>query len=126
MQNYEWYSQLNRPELSPPKWVFPPVWTTLYILIFISLCVFIKNNSGHRILPLIIFGIQMALNFSWSPVFFGMKNIKGALIICILMWIFIFLNIIFFYQTSKLAGILLIPYFLWVTFAMYLNFEFLK
>src|SRR5574344_1271547 len=115
MQNYEWYKILIRPKNAPPAWVFAPVWTILYIMIFLSLVVFFKdNNSKPDLIPLLIYGIQIGLNLSWSPIFFGMQDIKSALYIVIALDIFILLNIMVFYKTSSTAAILLIPYFIWV------------
>ena len=127
MKNMEWYNTLNKPFLNPPTVVFLPVWTILYIMIFLSLIIFIRGgiNKG-KILPLIFFSIQMLLNFSWTRIFFGAQNIAYAFVVIILMWIFILLTVISFYKHSKLSAILLIPYFLWVTFAVYLNFEYLR
>ena len=123
----QWYNSLNKPFLNPPSEIFFPVWTILYILIFASLIIFIKDGiNKEKIFPLILFIIQMFLNFSWSAVFFGMQNILAGFIIIILMCFFILLTIISFYRHSKLASILLIPYFLWVSFALYLNFEYLR
>lgn len=123
MRNINWYHNLNKPEINPPDWIFAPVWTILYCMIFLSLFVFLsKGNIQQKTEPLTIFTIQLILNFIWSPVFFGMKKIGFALIINILLWISIILLIISFWHFSKIAGILLIPYFIWASFALYLNF----
>ena len=125
MQNMIWYDNLNKPFLTPPDSIFTVAWVILYILIAVSLIVFISGGiNSNKIKGLVCFFIQIILNFAWSNVFFGMKNIGSALAVLVLMWIFIFLTIIFFYKQSKLAAYLLIPYFLWVTFALYLNFGF--
>lgn len=127
MQNLEWYKTLIKPRLTPPDFVFAPVWTILYIMIGVSFFLFIRTgNISAKILPVSFFIIQLILNFSWSPVFFGMHKIKSAFVIICFMWIFILLTIITFYAHSKLAAVLLIPYFLWVTFATYLNYYLLK
>lgn len=125
MQNIDWYNGLNKPFLNPPDWIFLPVWTILYIMIIISFVFFIKGKySRAKLLPLIFFTIQMFLNIIWSGIFFGMENIGAALIVLIFMWIFILLTVITFYKHSKTASILLIPYFIWGSFALYLNFSF--
>ncbi len=121
----EWFDSLNKPFLSPPDWLFAPVWTILYILIAISFILFIKGGmTKEKRLPLAFFIIQMLLNFAWSPVFFRLENIGGALAIIIFMWLFILLTIIFFFKHSKLASILLVPYLVWVSFAFYLNLSY--
>lgn len=125
--NLDWYNMLSRPLLTPPPWVFAPAWTVLYAMIFASLFVFLKTGSiNQKILPLTFFAIQMALNFSWSPVFFAAHKIKLAFLVICVMWVFILATILTFYLHSKLAALLLLPYFLWVSFAMYLNFEIMR
>ncbi len=123
MQNMEWYNSLNKPFLAPPSSVFAPVWTILYIMIALSLIFFLKGGMNKdKTAPLIFFIIQLALNFAWTPVFFGLQNIGLALIIIILMWLFTLLTVIFFFRHSKIASLLLIPYLVWISFAFYLNF----
>ena len=76
-------------------------------------------------MPLIFFLAQLALNFAWSPIFFGMQNILGAFIIIVFLYIFLILTIITFFKHSKMASLLLIPYLIWISFAAYLNFGYL-
>lgn len=124
MQNLDWYHTLNKPLLNPPDWVFAPVWTVLYLMIFVSFVLFIRSESTQsKVLPYIIFFLQLILNLSWTPIFFGLENPKAALIVISLLWLSIAFLIFSFYKYSKTASFLLIPYFLWVTFAAYLNFE---
>ena len=110
--------------LTPPGWVFPVVWTILYLLM---------GYASYRILTsaatevdkreaLLLYGIQLALNFLWSPVFFGLRWPLAAFVILIAMWIFIWLTMQAFSEIDETAGNLLLPYILWVTFAGYLNF----
>ena len=126
MFNSIWYQSLNRPFLSPPAWIFMPMWTILYITIFISLIFYAKSNKlQDKKWGYTLFILQMLANFAWSPVFFGLKNIPFALAIIILLDILVLFNIIEFYKNSKIAGFLLIPYFIWILFATYLNFGYL-
>ena len=126
MFNSIWYQTLNRPFLSPPAWIFMPMWTILYITIFISLIFYAKSNkSQDKKWGYTLFILQMLANFAWSPVFFGLKNIPFALAIVILLDILVLFNIIEFYKNSKIAGFLLNPYFVWILFATYLNFGYL-
>jgi len=111
-----WYALLNKPFFSPPNWVFGPVWTVLYFLMGISLYL-IWNKS----VKIKIFLIQLALNFLWSLVFFWLHQPLLALITIFMLWISIYLTIKSFYRISKLAAYLLIPYILWVSFALLLN-----
>lgn len=120
-----WYTTLNRPPLNPPNWIFGPVWTTLYVLMGIALyLVLVKGFKKKTVKAVKIFFLQLLLNLSWSIVFFGLHSIGGALLIIIVLWGLIFLNILKFYEISKNAGYLLVPYILWVTFATYLNFTY--
>lgn len=127
MQNTEWFNSLNKPLLNPPSEIFTPVWIFLYITIGLSLLLFLKDGFNKtKIIPIVFFSIQLLLNFIWSPIFFGMQNIRLAMIVIALMWLFILLTIIAFKQHNKTSAMLLIPYFLWVSFACYLNFSFLR
>ena len=127
MQNTEWFNSLNKPLLNPPSEIFTPVWIFLYITIGLSLLLFLKDGFNKtKIIPIVFFSIQLLLNFIWSPIFFGMQNIRLAMIVIVLMWLFILLTIIAFKQHNKTSAMLLIPYFLWVSFACYLNFSFLR
>ena len=117
-----WFSTLNKPCLSPPDWVFTPVWTFLYVTIAISFILFLKTgNLKEKLFPITVFVTQLILNFIWGPVFFGMENIALALIIVIALLLSIGLTIFLFFRYSKVASLILIPYFLWVSFATYLN-----
>ena len=119
-----WYQYLNKPSFSPPNWVFGPVWTILYFLMGISAyLIWIKGLKNKKVKPALkIFIVQLIFNFLWSIFFFGMHNPILSLIDIILLWITILLTIIKFYELSKPAAYLLIPYILWVSFATLLNF----
>jgi len=112
-----WYATLNKPVWQPPSWLFGPVWTTLYVMMGLSLFFVIKNRAA-----ITIFVIQLIFNALWSIVFFGMKNIGGALGVIGLLWMLIAVNIVIFYRLNKVSGLLLVPYLLWVSFASYLNY----
>ena len=124
MFNSIWYENLTRPFLSPPRWVFAPVWGFLYLTIFISFILYFLKKDKNKRKGYIYFSIQIILNFLWTPAFFGAKNILLALIIIILLDIFLILTIKNFYPVSKIASILLIPYLIWTLFATYLNFSY--
>lgn len=125
MYNSDWYNSLIKPFLSPPDGVFLPVWTVLYITILISFILYFINPNKNKKSGYIFFFVQLVLNLSWSFVFFKFKSISGGLIIIFLMGVFIFLTIKKFYSVSKVSGLILFPYFLWVLFAAYLNLGFL-
>lgn len=119
-----WYAALEKPSFNPPNWVFAPVWTTLFVLMGISL--YLIWNKGLKAkevkTALTFFGIQLALNVLWSIIFFGLKSPLYAFVEIIILWIAILLTILKFYKISKVAAYLLIPYILWVSFAAVLNF----
>lgn len=119
----EWYHSLNQPPFSPPDWLFAPVWSILYILMFVSLIMILKDgNIKEKSAPLTLFGLQLVFNLLWTPTFFVNKNISGALIVSVLLVILVYQTICNFYPYSKAAAMLLIPYLLWTMFALYLNF----
>ena len=123
-----WYATLNKPSFNPPNWLFGPVWTLLYIMMGVSLFLIWKEGTGNALVKpaLSIFIAQLVLNLLWSVVFFGMQSISGGLVIIILLWIAIIFTITKFQKISTTAGILLIPYLLWVSFASVLNFFFYR
>ncbi len=118
-----WYTTLKKSSLTPPDITFPIVWSILYLMIALSLWQLLKKYKQKKIsqLPLIFFGIQMICNFLWSPLFFALQSPFLGLIDIIPLWFFIALTIITSYKNAKGASLLLIPYFLWVSFAVYLN-----
>ena len=117
------YKELDRPPLSPPGWVFPIVWSALYLLMgYASYRVLESGAEPMQIRRAWIFyGLQLAANFLWPLLFFGGQMYLAALLLLTLLWVLIFLTIRAFTEAEELAGDLLIPYLLWVTFAWYLN-----
>ena len=118
-----WYPGLKKPPYTPPNWVFGPVWTTLYILMGISaFLIWQKGLSTYGVLlAFILFWVQLIFNALWSIIFFGVKSKGGGIIVIIVLWLLILVTIITSFQVSVWAGILLIPYILWVSVATYLN-----
>ena len=124
MFDLNWYHSLTRPKISPPDWVFAPAWSILYMMIFISLIFFVKDGDfDKKIVPFAIFSLQLMLNVIWTPICFGAKRILLALFVIVALWFSIIAVIYTFYQHSKFSAILLIPYFLWVSYATYLNYK---
>lgn len=118
----EWFSTLNKPSFNPPSWIFGPVWTTLYILMGISLFLVWKQNvSKERNRAMMVFIVQLLLNFVWSFIFFYFNMIGFALIEIILLWINLVIMLVLFYRIKPVAAYINIPYLLWVTFATILN-----
>jgi len=125
MMDLGWYLTLNKPIFTPPSWLFAPVWSVLYILIAVSFFLVWKKGfkKKHVKNALKLFVIQFILNLSWSPIFFGLKNISLALIVIIIMWVYILKTILAFGKVTKTASYLLYPYIVWVSFAAVLNFS---
>jgi tryptophan-rich sensory protein len=119
-----WYDSLIKPALTPPSWVFGPVWTTLYILMGISLyLVLMEWRKGNDVrIPLVLFGIQLVLNTLWSFLFFGLESPAAGLAGILLLWVFILATIVSFFRITRSAAFLLIPYLAWVSLASYLNY----
>jgi len=119
-----WYSGLNKPFFTPPNWVFAPVWTTLYILMGISLFLIWRKGLREKNTreAFIMFMVQLILNAGWSIVFFGTHSILGGFLVIAVMFMAILLTMVLFYSISPLASILLLPYLMWVSFASVLNF----
>ena len=118
-----WYVTLVKPAFGPPSWIFGPVWTTLYLLMGIA--AFLVWNKGLDRTDvrkaLSVFLLQLALNVAWPIIFFGLHSLVWALIDIIGLWLAIVWAMALFYKISKPAMWLLVPYILWVSFAMYLN-----
>jgi benzodiazapine receptor len=142
-----WYKGLSKPSFNPPNWIFGPVWTTIFVLMGISLyLVWIKKwepkhkfdkkktkpwnplsekffaGEWKRINIILIFSTQLVINILWSVIFFGMHSPGVAFFEILMLWFAIMFTIINFYRVSKTASLLLLPYILWVSFASVLNF----
>ncbi len=118
------FDEITKPPLSPPGWLFPVVWTILYILMGIASYLVLTADvpMGEKKTPLIFYAAQLAVNFFWSIFFFNFELYLFSFIWLVLLWVLIIITAVLFYRVSKPAAWLLIPYLLWVTFAGYLNF----
>lgn len=119
-----WYSTLIKPPFNPPSWVFGPVWTLLYTMMGISLYLIYKEGIHKKDTKaaVILFGIHLFFNAIWSILFFGLKNPLLGFVEIILLLTTLIIIIGIFYKIRKAAGLLLIPYLLWLSFATILNF----
>lgn len=120
----DWYPLITKPSWNPPSWVFAPVWTTLYILMAVAAWLVWRQGalfSGVK-LALILFFVQLALNALWPFVFFGAHEIGLAFLNIALLWAVLALTVWAFFSVSTWAGILLMPYLAWVSFAGFLNY----
>jgi translocator protein len=117
-----WYAGLAKPSWTPPNWVFGPVWSTLYIAMAVAAwLVWRKAGLAGAAMPMALFGIQLLLNALWSWLFFGLHSPGAAAIDIVLLWLAIAATTIAFWRRSAAAGILFVPYLVWVSFALTLN-----
>jgi tryptophan-rich sensory protein len=118
-----WYRLLKTPSFTPPSWLFAPVWVLLYFLMGIAaFLVWERGLEKPEVRKsLAIFLMQLLLNAVWSPVFFGLKNIGLSVAVIVLLWLAVLWTIRNFLQVSRVAGLILIPYLCWVSFAAALN-----
>ncbi|MFC5971766.1 TspO/MBR family protein [Halomarina salina] len=120
-----WYATLEQPALAPPNWVFGPVWTTLYALMGVAAWLVWREGRGRELrVALGLFGVQLALNFAWSFVFFGQEAILGGLVVILLLLFAIGTTTTAFWRIDRRAALLMVPYLAWVSFATYLNYGF--
>ncbi|HZJ78155.1 MAG TPA: TspO/MBR family protein [Clostridia bacterium] len=119
----ELYQTLILPPLSPPSFVFPLVWTILYALMGVSSYIILKSNSWLKMRALSLYFLQLIFNFLWTFFFFTKQMYLFSFIWLMVLWIMVIVMIRFFWQIDKKAAILQVPYFLWLTFAAYLNFS---
>jgi tryptophan-rich sensory protein len=117
----EWYSELKKPFWNPPSWLFGPVWTTLYIMMGYASNMIWTSKSPLKTIALAAYFTQLIVNLSWSPIFFGLKRPDIALIVIGALWFLVIATMILFYKINQVAGLLLAPYLLWVTYASTLN-----
>jgi len=122
MGSMDIYKYLDKPPLAPPSIVFPIIWTVLFTLMGISSYLIYESNNENKQKALLIYSIQLLVNFAWPIFFFVLSYRLIALFIIITLLILIIMMIIKFYNINKLAAYLQIPYVLWVAFATYLNF----
>lgn len=121
------YADLNKPNFQPPSWIFAPVWSILYILMFISVFIVAKHTPAYlKPAAISVFLVQLMLNLVWSPMFFVHHKIKNALFICISLTVCVAFMIVLFSKISLIAAILQIPYLLWLIFATILNASIVK
>ena len=115
------YEAAVHPALTPPSWLFPVVWSILFLLMTYSAAVIYDYGHPDLSKAIFVYALQLTMNFWWCVLFFGFKLYLFAFIWLILLWIAVLVMIILFYRINKMAGLLQIPYLVWLTFAAYLN-----
>lgn len=120
----DWYKSLNKPNWTPPDWLFPVAWSTLYLCI---------AGAGARVagmdgsgLALALWSLQIALNTLWTPVFFGLKMIRGGMVVLAALWVAVAACMVALWMVDWIAGLLFVPYLAWVTTAGALNFSVMR
>ncbi len=118
-----WYQDIEKPGWTPPNWVFAPVWTLLYLLMGLSS--WLVWQSGWRTtavrIALMLYGVQLGFNFLWSVIFFGLRSPGWALLEIGILWVLIATMLGWFLQLRRAAGLLIVPYLIWVSYAATLN-----
>lgn len=126
VQDNVWFFELEKPGIYPPPQTFGIVWSVLYLVMGLALAMVVTaRGAAERGRALALFALQFVLNLAWSPVFFGMQQIQGALILLVGIDLAVLATVWTFYRIRPLAGVLLVPYLAWVLFATVLNYQFL-
>ncbi len=116
-----WYRQLTKPWFTPPDWVFPVTWMVLYICMAVAGArIAMAPNNG---IAMAFWSLQIAFNGLWTPVFFGLKNIRLGMAVVGFLWLFVLSSILAMWQVDLIAALLFVPYLLWVSIAAALNAE---
>ena len=119
-----WYSELTKSNFNPPDWIFAPVWTTLYLMMTLAIW-FFWHSKNREMNTIYIYFIHIVFNTTWSVVFFGFHNIFLALVNLIILIFLIVILILRFRRVNKVSSYLMIPYLLWSSFALFLNYSLL-
>ncbi|MEO0654951.1 MAG: TspO/MBR family protein [Pseudomonadota bacterium] len=117
----EWYRSLNKPDWTPPDWLFPLAWSVLYLCI--SAAGALAAPVEGSAVAMAFFALQIALNTLWTPIFFGLHRIGAGLVVLICLWLSVAATLVAFWQLTWIAGLLFVPYLVWVTIAGALNFS---
>lgn len=119
----DYYRVLETPSWAPPSWLFGPVWTTLYVLMGVAAWLVWMTDDSRKRSALTAFVVQLVLNFAWSWIFFGMRNPGAALVEILVLLAAIVVTAVLFWRVHRTAGVLLLPYLAWTSFATALNFS---
>lgn len=115
----EWWKSIKKPWFTPPDWVFPVAWMLIYAMSAVA-ATRIASEDGNG-LAQAFWALQIALNTLWSPVFFGLHRIRASLVIVSALWLAVFATVVYFWQLDLLAGLLMLPYLVWLSVASALN-----
>jgi translocator protein len=116
-----WYRSLSKPAWTPPDWVFPITWTALYLCMsFAGARVAALEGTGQA---LALWSVQIAFNTLWTPIFFGLRRLQAGMVVIILLWLSVAATGVTFWMHDRIAGLLFVPYILWVSIAAALNWS---
>ena len=116
-----WYDALRKPTWTPPNWLFPVAWTTLYLMM--SAAAARASAVEGASMGLALWSVQIAFNTLWTPVFFGLRRMRAAMVIMFFLWLSVAATMLAFFQLDFSAGLMFVPYLIWVTVAGALNFS---
>lgn len=117
----DWYERLEKPSWNPPNWAFPVAWTILYLCIAAAAArAAVQPGNAHAMAFL---ALQFSLNTLWTPVFFGLRRMKAALVVVLCLWLAVAATMLAFFQLDRVAGLLFVPYLVWVSVASALNYS---
>jgi benzodiazapine receptor len=120
-----WYEGLKKPPLTPPNWIFGPVWTIIYLMIASSLCLYLRTKpKQHSEATVVVLVLHLISNFIWTALFFSLQSPFLALLDIFFLDLSLAALIFLFQKTNRIAAALLLPYGLWIGFATYLNLGF--
>lgn len=122
--NQEWYLHLKKPALNPPDWLFLPVWLVLYCCMSVAAFLVWRDGDGFdgcAAGALFLYGVQLLLNWTWTPLFFGLHRVFDGVALLLLLNFFITASLLFMFPVNSNASYLMVPYLLWTMFATYLN-----
>lgn len=119
-----WYDRLRKPSWTPPNWVFPVTWTTLYVCMAAAGArAAVAENNG---LAMALWALQIALNTLWTPVFFGLRKLRLGMIVLVALWLAVAGGLVALWMVDTVAGLLFVPYLAWVSVAAALNYSVLR
>jgi translocator protein len=122
-----WFDSLVKPGIYPPPATFGTVWTVLYVMMGLALATVVTARGARRRgFAIAAFAIQLLLNLTWSPLFFGAHEMSGALLLLVVLDVAVMITIVAFYRVRPRAAFLLAPYLAWILFATLLNWQFLE
>lgn len=117
----DWYDGLDKPTWTPPNWVFPVTWTVLYLFMsYAATRIALLDDNAHA---MAFFALQLALNTLWTPVFFGLHRMRAGMLVILFLWLAVCATMVSFFALDTTAGLLFVPYLVWVTIASALNFS---